>query len=94
MTFIDGEPFSNFPMVLMWGIGLVFHYTRVFGLPGTDVLSSEWEEREIEKEMERMQDRGFTEEPPQLPSPTPPLERREKVITPQKERSYRDRDLV
>jgi hypothetical protein len=95
MTFFDGEPFANFPMVLMWGIGLAFHYTKVFGLPGTDILSSDWEEREIEKEMDRMQDRGYmNERPPQLPSPTPPLPQKEKITTPKKERSYRDRDLV
>jgi hypothetical protein len=39
-----------FPM-LGWGMGLAFHYVDVFGIPGFDILSKEWEERELEKEL-------------------------------------------
>ena len=40
-----------YPM-LCWGIAIAFHYLAVFGLPwGT--LSKEWEEKEIEREMNR-----------------------------------------
>ncbi len=41
-----------FPM-LGWGIGLAFHYVGVFGIPGFDILSKEWEEREVERELRR-----------------------------------------
>ena len=39
-----------------WGIGLFFHYVRVFGLPGTGGLYSEdWEKRIYEEELEQLQ---------------------------------------
>ncbi|MCB0663288.1 MAG: 2TM domain-containing protein [Saprospiraceae bacterium] len=38
---------------LPWGIGLAFHYVSVFGFPGSGILSREWEERELEREMKR-----------------------------------------
>ncbi|MCC6726020.1 MAG: 2TM domain-containing protein [Saprospiraceae bacterium] len=41
-----------FPL-LGWGVGLAFHYVGVFGIPGFDILSKEWEERELEKELRR-----------------------------------------
>jgi len=40
--------------VLGWGLGVGIHYLTVFGLPGTDILSKEWEEREVLQEMERL----------------------------------------
>ncbi len=39
-----------FPL-LGWGVGLAFHYVDVFGIPGFDILSKEWEERELEREL-------------------------------------------
>ncbi|MFK8100892.1 MAG: 2TM domain-containing protein [Saprospiraceae bacterium] len=51
------DPFDQwfvFPL-LSWGVGLAFHYINVFGLPGNKALSKEWEEKEIEKEMQRLQ---------------------------------------
>ena len=48
----EGE---SFPVILFWGIGIVSHYLKVFGFPGRSrVLSREWEEREIEKELRKM----------------------------------------
>lgn len=44
-----------FPM-LGWGMGLAFHYVEVFGIPGFDVLSKEWEEREMERELKILKD--------------------------------------
>lgn len=41
---------------LPWGIGLAFHYLGVFGFPGSGILSKEWEEAEIQKEMKRLED--------------------------------------
>ncbi len=46
----DGEFWFFFPM-LPWGVGLAIHYIAVFGIPGTDILTHEWEKRELEKEM-------------------------------------------
>jgi len=47
---------SFFPLIgtLFWGVGVAFHYLKVFGLPGSGVLSKEWEDREIHKEIKRM----------------------------------------
>ena len=39
-----------FPL-MGWGVGLAFHYVGVFGIPGFDILSKEWEDREIEREL-------------------------------------------
>ena len=37
--------------VISWGLAVAIHYLVTFGVPGTDILSKEWEEREYEKEM-------------------------------------------
>lgn len=38
-----------------WGIAIVIHYLNVFGFPFTKgIMTPEWEEREIEKEMEKL----------------------------------------
>lgn len=50
------DPFDiwwPFPM-LSWGIGLAIHYLTVFGFPGSGVMSKEWEDREMEKELRRV----------------------------------------
>lgn len=53
VTLFTGGGFSWAPILLFWGIGLGSHYIKVFGFPGSGVLSKEWEERELEKEMRR-----------------------------------------
>ncbi len=40
--------------LLGWGLGLGFHYVEVFGIPGFDILSKEWEERALDRELSRM----------------------------------------
>lgn len=58
-----------YPM-LGWGIGLAFHYVDVFGIPGFDILSKEWEDRELERELERERQRSQpTKASQQLPKP-------------------------
>lgn len=42
-----------FPL-LPWGIGILIHYFTVFGLPGTNILTPEWEEQELQKEMRQL----------------------------------------
>ncbi len=44
-----------FPM-LGWGIGLMFHYVDVFGIPGFGMLDKNWEEQELEAELRKMKD--------------------------------------
>ena len=54
MALFRGRPFAPLAMSLFWGIGLAFHYLKVFGLPGSGVLSKEWEDTEVQKEMQKM----------------------------------------
>ena len=44
------EFWAIFP-IMGWGIGVLFHAISVFGLPG---LGRDWEERLIERELERI----------------------------------------
>jgi len=46
-----------YPM-MGWGVGLLIHYLSVFGFPGLRPIDDEWEEEEIQKEMERQQKQG------------------------------------
>ncbi len=41
--------------LLPWGIGLMIHYLVVFGLPFTKILTAEWEQQELQKELERLE---------------------------------------
>lgn len=41
--------------LLGWSMGLAFHYVEVFGIPGFNILTKEWEEEELNKELHRMQ---------------------------------------
>jgi 2TM domain len=50
--------------MLGWGIGIVSHYFGVFGLPGTHALSKDWEEREMERELRKLEKKEGT--PPYL----------------------------
>ena len=43
------------PMVaFFWGIGLFSHYVKAYGFPGMEE-EEDWEDKEIEKEMRRME---------------------------------------
>lgn len=53
MTITDGDPLGWMVPAMGWGIGLASHYFRVFGLPFGGVGGKEWEERELEKELEK-----------------------------------------
>ncbi|MBI5917105.1 MAG: 2TM domain-containing protein [Bacteroidetes bacterium] len=57
-----------FPL-LGWGVGLAFHYVDVFGIPGFDILSKEWEERELEKVLR--ENKEVKSPKIQLPAPNP-----------------------
>ncbi|GIV31368.1 MAG: hypothetical protein KatS3mg029_0719 [Saprospiraceae bacterium] len=56
---------------LGWGIGLAFHYVEVFGIPGFNILTKEWEQEQLQKELtqmhyERHNQRKQLREPEQL----------------------------
>ncbi len=42
-----------------WGVGLAFHYVEAFGVPGFNILSREWEEKELDSELHRMKSDQF-----------------------------------
>ena len=49
------EDFWFYIPMIPWSLGLIIHYFSIFGLPGKDkILSKEWEEREIQKEMYKL----------------------------------------
>ena len=40
--------------IIPWLVGLLIHYIATFGIPGNRVLSADWEERQLAKEMAKM----------------------------------------
>ena len=52
----DREWWFFYPL-LGWGVGISIHYLAVFGIPGTNILTKEWETDEMEKEIERILDK-------------------------------------
>lgn len=69
---------------LGWGIGLFSHYTRVFGFLGNRG-SADWEDRELEKEMRRLEGGRYEEDS---------LELRELEADKEKSKKWRNEDLV
>ena len=49
----SGKFWFFFPL-LPWGIGLFIHFFTTFGIPFMVVLSSDWEEKELAKELRRI----------------------------------------
>lgn len=42
--------------LMPWGVSLLIHYFAIFGLPGKErVLTSKWEEKEMEREIRRLE---------------------------------------
>ena len=83
--------------MLGWGIGVMFHYISVFGVPGVGQLDQEWEQRAIQKELERMGNLPLKEDTPKRqaqveeePEENLDLKPLEKRI----ERKWNDEDLV
>ncbi|MDH3243607.1 MAG: 2TM domain-containing protein [Saprospiraceae bacterium] len=80
--------------VLAWGVGVGIHYLSVFGIPGSDILNTDWEEREFAKELERLRD--HEEEIKQLDAPEEdlhlpdPLLKRRKLLSD----DWKEGDLV
>ena len=55
-----------FPLI-PWSLAVAIHYLVVLGVPGTDIFSSAWEEREYEKELEELEWRAYRKSRMRLP---------------------------
>lgn len=53
LTTSFGDWWFQFPL-MGWGISIFFHYIGVFGLPGLNFTNKEWEEKELEKELDKI----------------------------------------
>ncbi|MBI1223864.1 MAG: histidine kinase [Bacteroidetes bacterium] len=62
--------------LLGWGVGLAFHYVEVFGIPGFDILSKEWEEKQLERELRQQKPTSSPKDKP-TKQPDKSLELRE-----------------
>ena len=61
ISYMDGQGFQWLYICLFWAIGLIPHYFSVFGFPGKQkVLSNEWEEKEIQKELDKMEGNPYS----------------------------------
>lgn len=86
VSFPDNFINFDFGPALPWGIGLAFHYLGVFGFPGSGILTREWEEKEYEKELRKMNKR------PELPKPN--AEEKEELELKELRKNWNDKDLV
>lgn len=99
ITFFEGSPGENFPMPILWGVALAFHYVAVFGMPGGK-MSDEWEEKEFQKEYTKMQRRydGSTldkkERRVELPKTEVDMDEYLDLKEPRKMREYDENDFV
>jgi hypothetical protein len=75
-----------FPFV-GWGIGIAFHAFEIFGYPG---MGSDWEERQVEEEMRRIERMGLRSGPPESEDrlDLPELKKKDS------DQPYEDEDLV
>lgn len=78
-----------FPL-LGWGAGLAFHYVDVFGIPGFDILSKEWEDRQLDDELRKLRE---NEPDPIIRTPEKPAEQ-ENMRLKELRRNYDDTDFV
>jgi len=73
-----------------WGVGLAFHYVEVFGIPGFDILSKEWEDRELDAELKKMKE---SDEKPILRTPIN-TRKQEELELKELRRNYDDSEFV
>jgi len=75
--------------ILFWGIGLASHYYSVFGMPGTGQGSNDWESKELERELKKMdKNKRYTSKPSDR------VDLDEKLDLKEIERRYNDNDFV
>lgn len=89
-----------FPL-MPWGVGLLIHYFTTFGFPGSKILTEDWEQEELEKEIQRLQALKQLESRMNSPKEDPKIEEEQldledlkKVNEKQKARRWNDQDLV
>lgn len=92
----SGDWWFFFPL-LPWMVGLLIHYFTIFGVPGTEILTEGWEERELEKEVRAIlrKENLLSADAPgsnELPAPAEGLELPDLEKSPEKRLS--DRDFV
>lgn len=86
-----GHWWFYWPM-LGWGVGLAFHYVNIFGIPGlVEEMSPEWEEKQIQAELRRLEKKGMDISRP-APKEEAPLELKE--LEKRKRESWDDNELV
>ena len=82
-AFESSNPAEALPIAFIWAIPLSIHYVVAFGLPFVGLGGPEWQEKQLERELEKLEPLAYDdpddEEPLDL---TEPLRR--------KERSFRD----
>ncbi len=80
-------PYPHQIIGLFWGIGLAFHFLKIFGLPGVGTLDEKWEEEEYRREVHRFYEKtGYQPEQNDEDLELPTLKK--------KGNYYRDEDLV
>ncbi len=92
LTF-EGDWWFFFPL-LPWGIGLGIHYLTVFGFPGTDILTEEWEKRELDKELYRRGYQPRKELPPESSSFSDELDLSEPRSVKERKPNWEEDDIV
>jgi hypothetical protein len=90
---MENDPFAAIPVPIFWGIGLGFHYVSVFGLPGGK-LTDEWEDKELEKEYEKLRNRFEEKGLPLQQKGEFDIDDHLDLKQPQKLKDYEDRDFV
>ena len=75
-------------VIFFWGIGLVFHYGDVYGIPGFG-NDEDWEAKEMERELQRMEKEEAGDE---ILGPDDILDLETPV--PEKAPKYNEEDLV
>ena len=81
--------------MLGWGVGLAFHYVDVFGIPGFDILSKEWEDREIERELrQNSQAQNPIKTSNNRTAPPKPIEDEGSLSLKELRKNYDDSDFV
>lgn len=100
LTFKDSQEWWFFFPMLPWGVGLLIHYFSIFGLPGVQALTPEWEEKELHREMERLRRQQHLEKdssPPKLEGPREPgldLPELDKLPEKDKQKRWDEDELV
>ena len=93
----EGKWWFFFPL-LPWSIGLMIHYFVIFGLPGTDILTDSWEQKELEKEINRLkkikQLEAKTQLEKSLEEGEEKLDLEELKKMPEKEKRWNEEDII